>query len=120
MGTDGIAIIAFIIFRNWYDSLFGVKAFQANPLPHLVGLVVNMILEMLEIHNAGRIYHLDLNERHFIHGLPQCFVMTYDEAIKLLQETYSGSMQDLGYKISSIKYLPYNVAKTLYGIMTAI
>jgi hypothetical protein len=23
-----------INFRNWYDSLFGVKAFQANPLPH--------------------------------------------------------------------------------------
>ncbi len=32
--TDVVAILAFIIFINWYDSLFGVKAFQANPLPH--------------------------------------------------------------------------------------
>jgi hypothetical protein len=26
--------LAFVIFINWYDSLFGVKAFQANILPH--------------------------------------------------------------------------------------
>ncbi len=32
--TDVVGIIAFVIFINWYDSLFGVKAFQANPLPH--------------------------------------------------------------------------------------
>ena len=32
--TDVVAVIAFVIFMNWYDSLFGVKAFQANPLPH--------------------------------------------------------------------------------------
>lgn len=37
-GSDGlinvVGILAFVIFINWYDSLFGVKAFQANPLPH--------------------------------------------------------------------------------------
>ena len=32
--TDIVAAIAFVIFINWYDSLFGVQAFQANPLPH--------------------------------------------------------------------------------------
>lgn len=32
--TDVVAVIAFVIFVNFYDSLFGVKAFQANPLPH--------------------------------------------------------------------------------------
>ena len=32
--TDVVAVIAFVIFMNWYDSLFGVQAFQANPLPH--------------------------------------------------------------------------------------
>ena len=32
--TDVVAVIAFVIFMNWYDSLFGVEAFQANPLPH--------------------------------------------------------------------------------------
>ena len=33
--TDVVAVIAFVIFINWYDSLFGVEAFQANPLPHV-------------------------------------------------------------------------------------
>ena len=32
--TDVVAVIAFVIFMNWYDFLFGVQAFQANPLPH--------------------------------------------------------------------------------------
>lgn len=32
--TDVVAVIAFVIFMNWYDSLFGVEAFQANPFPH--------------------------------------------------------------------------------------
>ena len=31
---DLAAILTFVIFVNWYDSFFGVKAFQANPLPH--------------------------------------------------------------------------------------
>lgn len=31
--TDVIAVIAFITFMNWYNSLFGTQAFQANPLP---------------------------------------------------------------------------------------
>ena len=32
--TDLVAVIAFVIFMNWYDSLFSVEALQANPLPH--------------------------------------------------------------------------------------
>ena len=32
--TDVAAIIAFVIFMNWYDSLFGTQAFQANPLSY--------------------------------------------------------------------------------------
>ena len=33
--TDVLGIISFVIFMNWYDSLFGsAEAFQANPLPH--------------------------------------------------------------------------------------
>jgi hypothetical protein len=32
--TDVVGVIAFVIFINWYDSLFGVEAFQANHLPH--------------------------------------------------------------------------------------
>lgn len=32
--TDVAAVLAFVIFVNWYDAFFGVKAFQSNPLPH--------------------------------------------------------------------------------------
>lgn len=32
--TDVVAVIVFVIFINWCDSLFGVEAFQPNPLPH--------------------------------------------------------------------------------------
>ena len=32
--TDVAAIIAFVIFMNWYDSLFATQALQANALPH--------------------------------------------------------------------------------------
>ena len=32
--TDVVVVIAFVIFIDWCDWSFGVKAFQANPLPH--------------------------------------------------------------------------------------
>ena len=34
--TDVVAVIVFVIFINWYDAVFGVQTFQANPLslPH--------------------------------------------------------------------------------------
>jgi hypothetical protein len=32
--SDVVAVITFVIFVNWYDSLFVVKAFQPNYLPH--------------------------------------------------------------------------------------
>ena len=32
--TDVVAVIAFVIFINWYNSLIDVQAFQAKPLPH--------------------------------------------------------------------------------------
>lgn len=31
---DLAAILAFVIFVNWYDSLFGVEGFQVAPLLH--------------------------------------------------------------------------------------
>ena len=33
--SDIAAIIAFIILVNWLYSLYGVKSFQADPLPHM-------------------------------------------------------------------------------------
>ena len=32
--TDVVAVIAFVIFINWYNALIDVQAFQAKPLPH--------------------------------------------------------------------------------------
>ncbi len=32
--TYVVAVIAFVIFMNWYDSLFNVESLQANPLPY--------------------------------------------------------------------------------------
>ena len=32
--TDVVGVIAFVIFINWYDSLFGVEAFETNLLPY--------------------------------------------------------------------------------------
>lgn len=32
--TELVEILAFVVFINWYDSVFGVKAFTPNPLPH--------------------------------------------------------------------------------------
>ena len=51
--TDVVAIITFVIFVNWYNSLFGVEAFQANPLP-----IINMIVNRC---NIQVINHRDLN-----------------------------------------------------------
>lgn len=61
--TEVVAVIAFVIFADWYDSLFGVKAFQANPLPHQDPF--GWLSGKYDSRNAG-IHHLDLNERHFI------------------------------------------------------
>jgi hypothetical protein len=67
--TDVVGVIAFVIFANRYDSLFGVEAFLNVPLPHqdpfgwLSGKYDSKMLVMV---NVWLIHHLDLNERHFI------------------------------------------------------
>ena len=67
-GGDGltgvVAVIAFVIFVNWYDSLFGVEAFQANPLPHQDPF--GWLSGKYDSKNAGngQCLYLDLNERH--------------------------------------------------------
>jgi hypothetical protein len=89
---------------NWYDSLFGVEAFQANPLPHQDPF--GWLSGKYDSKNAGNgqcLSHPPSRfERETLHMAKQMchasadengFVMSYDEAIKLLQETYPGSMQ---------------------------
>ena len=102
--TDVVAVIAFVIFINWYDWLFGVKAFQANPLPHQDPL--SWLSGKYDSRNAGNPQCLSNPASRFegetLHAVKQIcdasadengFVMSRDEAIKLLQETYIGAME---------------------------
>ena len=43
--TDVVAVIAFVIFMNWYGSLFGTEAFQPNSLPYQ---------DLVGMHNEGK------------------------------------------------------------------
>ena len=102
--TDVVAVIAFVIFINWYDWLFGVKAFQANPLPHQDPL--SWLSGKYDSRNAGNPQCLSNPASRFegetLHAVKQIcdasadengFAMSRDEAIKLLQETYIGAME---------------------------
>lgn len=102
--TDIVAFIAFVIFMNWYDSLFGVEAFQANPLPHQDPF--GWLNGKYDSKNAGNgqcLSHPPSRfERETLHTMKQMcaasadengFVMNYDEAYNLIKETYGGSIQ---------------------------
>ena len=102
--TDVVALIAFVIFMNWYDSLFGVEAFQANPLPHQD--FFGWLSSKYDSKNAGNgqcLSHPPSRfERKTLNRMKQIcaasadengFVMSYDEAYNLVKATYSGSMQ---------------------------
>ena len=99
--TDVLAVIAFIIFINWYDSLFGGKAFQANPLPHQDPF--GWLSGKYDSKNAGNgqclSHPISRFERETLHTMKQMcaasadengFVMSRDEAFKLLSDTYGG------------------------------
>ena len=102
--TDVVVVIAFFIFMDWYDSLFGVQAFQANPLPHMDPL--GWANGKYDSRNAGN-PQCQSNppsrfERETLGRMKQMcgasadengFIMSYDEAYNLVKETYSGSMQ---------------------------
>lgn len=102
--TDVVAVIAFVIFMNCYDSLFGVEAFQANPLPHQdpFGWFSGKY-DSKNTDNGSCLSHPPSRfERETLHTMKQMcavsadengFVMNYDEAYNLIKETYSGSMK---------------------------
>ena len=102
--TYVVAVIAFVIFMNWYDSLFGVKAFQANPLSHQdpYGWLTAKY-DSKNVGNGQCLSHPPSRfERETLHTMKQMcaasadkngFVMNYDEAYNLIKETYGGSMQ---------------------------
>lgn len=102
--TDVVGVIAFVIFINWYDSLFGVEAFAVNPLPHQDPF--GWWSGKYDSKNAGNgqcLSHLPSRfERETLHRMKQIcadsadengFVMNYDEAYNLIRETYGGSMK---------------------------
>jgi hypothetical protein len=102
--TDIVAIIVFVIFINWYDLLFGVEAFQANPLPNQDPF--GGFGGKYDSRNAGNSQcqsnPLSRFKRETLHRMKQMcaasadengFVMTSHEAYNLIKETYSGSMQ---------------------------
>lgn len=99
--TDVAAIITFIIFVNWYDSLFGVKAFQGNPLPHMDPF--GWSSGKYNSRNSGQSSSNTPSrfERETFHQMRQMcsasadengFMMSYDNAYNLIKETYTGSM----------------------------
>ena len=102
--TDLVTIIAFVIFMNYYDSLFGTQAFQANPfLPHQDPFGW---LGKYDSKNAGNGQSLSHSpsrfERETLHTMKQMraasadengFVMSYEEAYNLIKKTYVGSRQ---------------------------
>ena len=108
-GGDGLidiaAVIAFIIFVNWYDSLFGVDAaFQPKPLPHMdrLGWFISKYDCKGHPNQQSMAIPPSRFERDTLHTMKQMcavsadengFVMDYDVAYILIKETYSGSMQ---------------------------
>lgn len=101
--SDVVPIIAFIIFMEWYNSLSGVEAFQANPLPHQDPF--GWFSGKYNSKNAGNgqcLSHTPSRfERETLDTMKQMcmasvdkndLVMNYDEAYNLIKQTYGGSM----------------------------
>jgi len=100
--SDVVAIIAFVSFMNWYDSLFGVEAFQAYPLPHMdpIGWANGKYdyrnAEQRSSHSSAQF------ERKALHQTKQMcaasadengFMMSYHEDSELVKETYQGFLK---------------------------
>ena len=99
-----VAIVGFLVFIQWYESNFCVRALNANPLPHQDPF--GWWGGKYKPHNASNGRSLanppSRFERDTLHKLKQMcsssadengFVMSYDEAYNLVKETYAGSMQ---------------------------
>ena len=118
--TDVVGILAFVIFINWYDSLFGVKAFQANPLPHQdpFGWLSGKYDCKPMQHTSYKSSRFELEmagvNDNMCPGLPMAdengFVMSYQEAHNLVAETYPGYLEvNENYKITD-----WQAAKHIY------
>ena len=100
---DVVGVIAFVIFMNWYDSLFGVEGFQANPLPHQdpFGWLNGKYDRKPMQHTSYKSSRFELEmagvNDNMCPGLAMAdengFVMSYQEAHNLVAETYPGYLE---------------------------
>ena len=102
--TDVAAVAGFVIFINWYNSLFGVKAFQPNPLPYQDPFgwsggkydsrnaknpqCQSNPPSQFEIDTFNRMRQICAASKY-----ENGFIMSYDESYNLVKETYSDLMQ---------------------------
>ena len=103
-GGDGlkdlILFIAVYIFLRWTDSPSGVDGFQQNPLPHQDPF--GWLSGKYDVKPVQQRSHKSsiFDQRMVKDMCPESgtadkngFVMSYEEALELVQETYSGSFQ---------------------------
>ena len=101
--TDTATAIAFILFVNWLESLYGVKAFQANPLPHMdpVGWMngkydqkpiprVSYKSSQFQLEMAGVTDQMSPGPEM---ADEEGFIMSYEEAHNLVAEAYPGYLE---------------------------
>ena len=118
--TDIVAVIAFVIFINWYDSLFGVEAFKANPLPHMdpMGWAsgkydrkpmphISYKSSKFQLEMAGVTDEMCPSPEM---GDENGFVMSYEDAFNLVAETYPGYLE----VNESCKITDWQAAKHMY------
>ena len=101
--TDIAAVIAFVIFVNWYDTFFGVKAFQSNPLPHQdpFGWLTGKYYRKPMLHTSYKSSRFELEmagvNDNICPGLAMAdengYVISYEEARNLVAETYPGYLE---------------------------
>jgi hypothetical protein len=118
--TDVVGILAFVIFINWYDSLFGVEAFQANPLPHMdpMGWLNSKYDRKPMQHTSYKSSRFELEmtgvNDNMCPGLSMVdengFVMSYEDAYNLVTETYPGYLE----VNESCKITDWQAAKHIY------
>jgi hypothetical protein len=99
---DLAAILAFVIFVNWYDSFFGVEGFQVAPLPHqdpFGWLSVKYDRKPIIHHPSYKSSKFELEMAGINETMCPAmadengYVMSYEEAHNLVAETYPGYMQ---------------------------
>lgn len=102
---DVATILAFVIFVNWYDSFFGINAFEPPPFLDPFRWITGRY-DKPKTNNSTNITQPQCFpsrfDREMIHTITRMcdssadesgFIMTYEDAYNLIKETYIGSLQ---------------------------